>query len=504
MRDCVLETHSVLCTSSLHSQPYIRINPSAPQAERFVDSRGAGGGGIHSPVRGRCLGLAYAAAIHDLVKRYRRGRLTVVLLPGGMGSQLDRSLDPHAPGALPPAMFETVWADAGLLFNQDALTLEIDGQGRDRDRHAIVPNGALDFLIRPSDGTEEFAADRDWNFTTFGYDWRRGMREAAASLEGFLLLYKRAVQRRHNQGSAAQNHPARAQPRRRVAKIFLHRITDVRSWIDKAITVGAPFYGTWSHQQRYYVGEQLLNVLHGPPEVARIIGTMPGPYALMFLSQGVFARDRQRLGLAGYPIVEAETGADADPYAPASRTRYPRWVSARHLADAAGLLETIAAPLPAPVCARFYKVRSRLDGSTPTALSWRRIGRDFDPANDPSPIEPTSTEGGGDGTVPAWAAWHAHTPDANRIELAVARDHVNLAEHREVLAIVQGLVEEDRVLASAERPRADALYGTAPAPRSSAQVEAFVRDVRASRATRDDPRASDAPIWRGIYRELKR
>lgn len=446
----------------------------------------------------------YADGIRRLVARYRRGRPTIVLLPGGMGSQLDRSLDAHTPRALPPQIFDTVWADVGLLFNQDALTLEIDGRGRDRDRHVIVPDGPLDFFIKAYDGTEEFAADRAWNFVTFGYDWRRSIAEAAAFLEEFLLLYKGAVQRKHNEDPLPKTTLLAHSQGGLVAKIFLHRVVDVGSWIDKAITAGTPFYGTWSHQQRYYIGEHLLNLLYGTPEVARIIGTLPGPYALMFLSEDVFARDGQRLGLAAYPIVDAETGAAADPYAPASRRLYPGWVGAGHLADAAALLETVAAPLPEPVRARLYNMRSRLDQETPTALSWRRIGRDFDPATDPSPIQPTSTQGGGDGTVPAWAAWHAHTPDANRIELAVARNHADLAEHREVLAIVQRLVEEDRIPAPAERPREDALYGEAPAPASPAAVEEFVRDVRASRATRDDPRASDPAMWRGIYRELKR
>src|SRR5690606_14751376 len=85
----------------------------------------------------------YERAIQRLVARYRRARPTLVLLPGGMGSQLDSSLAAHDPRALPPARFETMWADVGLLFNQDALTLEIDGRGRDRERHAIVPDGAL-------------------------------------------------------------------------------------------------------------------------------------------------------------------------------------------------------------------------------------------------------------------------------------------------------------------------------------------------------------------------
>ena len=312
------------------------------------------------------------------------------------------------------------------------------------------------------------------------------------------------MQRKHNEDPLPQTTLLAHSQGGLVAKVFLHRVVDVRSWVDKVITAGTPFYGTWSHQQRYYVGEHLLNVLHGAPEVTRIIGTLPGPYALMFLSHEVFAQDGQRLGLAAYPIVDAETGADADPYAPASRTRYPSWVSARHLADAGALLDTIAAPLPEPVRARFYNMRSRLDQRTPTALSWRRIGPGFDPANDPSPIQSASTQGGGDGTVPGWAAWHAHTPDANRVELAVARNHADLAEHREVLAIVQRLIEEDRVPAAAERPREDALYGTAPAPAPPAAVDDFVRDVRASRATRDDPRASDPAMWRGIYRELKR
>lgn len=446
----------------------------------------------------------YASAIRSLVARYHRGEPTVILLPGGMGSQLDRSLEAHTPQALPPEIYDPVWADVGLLFNQDALTLEIDAQGRDRDRHVILPDGPLDFLIKAYDGTEEYFTDLGWNFATFGYDWRRSIAEAAGFLEEFLLLYKRAVQRKHNEDPLPRTTLFAHSQGGLVAKMFLHRVIDVRSWVDKVITVGTPFYGTWSHQQRYFVGEDILNLLHGAPEVARIVGTLPGPYVLMYLSHDVFERDGQRLGLSSYPISDAESGDPADPYAPSSRPRYPAWVSSRHLAEAKALLETIATPLPTAVQACFYNLRSRLDQATPTALSWRRIEAGFDPITNGNPIGAASTQGGGDGTVPGWAAWHAHTPDSHRVELEVAHSHADLAEHGEVLAIVERLIEESRVATSAERPREDTLYGTAPAAATRAEVEAFVRDVRASEATRDDPRASDPAIWRGLYREFKR
>jgi len=90
---------------------------------------------------------AYLGIIKAFMPRYRAGRPTVVMLPGGMGSQLDRSPEPYR--GEPPDFnrYDTVWIDLGLIFSSDGLALEIDAHGRDRDGYIVVPNGELRFLV---------------------------------------------------------------------------------------------------------------------------------------------------------------------------------------------------------------------------------------------------------------------------------------------------------------------------------------------------------------------
>lgn len=73
----------------------------------------------------------YGKTVQEFVRRYRRDRPTIVLLPGGMGSQLDRSRERYTGQSAPPQFYKTAWADSGFIFKRDALNLEIDEQGRD-------------------------------------------------------------------------------------------------------------------------------------------------------------------------------------------------------------------------------------------------------------------------------------------------------------------------------------------------------------------------------------
>ena len=80
--------------------------------------------------RTRAIRNVSSMTIRDFLARYRRGRPTVVLLPGGMGSQLDRSLEAYARGEMPPTDYDTIWADIGTLLARQALTLKIERNGR--------------------------------------------------------------------------------------------------------------------------------------------------------------------------------------------------------------------------------------------------------------------------------------------------------------------------------------------------------------------------------------
>jgi hypothetical protein len=70
-------------------------------------------------------------------------------------------------------------------------------------------------------------------------------------------------------------------------------------------------------------------------------------------------------------------------------------------------MENISTPIDASIAPRFFNVRSSLDETTAVELLWNNVdGDDIIPGTTPSPL--AGVPGPGDGTVPAWSAWHAY------------------------------------------------------------------------------------------------
>jgi hypothetical protein len=68
----------------------------------------------------------YDAQLETLVSSFDPSEPTVILLPGGMGSQLERT--EHAVGTEPNVINDIVWLDWGILPpKKDAVQLEIKG-----------------------------------------------------------------------------------------------------------------------------------------------------------------------------------------------------------------------------------------------------------------------------------------------------------------------------------------------------------------------------------------
>jgi len=453
--------------------------------------------------RTRAIRNVSSMVVGEFVNRYRRGRPTVVLMPGGMGSQLDRSLEPFADGALPPTVYDTVWIDLGTLVLGQALTLAIEPDGRDRDGHVIVANGALRFLVNAYDATEAYfgRSDVDMNYVVFGYDWRRPLDESAAFLEDFLTRLQARVRETFDEDPLADLTLLAHSQGGLVAKVFLHRVGDATRWMRRVITVGTPFYGTWSHQRRYFVGEPALDPIHPGSVMAPIIATLPGPYGLMFPPRTVFEDIGAAIGLTRYPMRDPAGGDGADPFDAATLGRfYPDWVDAARLRDAAQMFRTIAAPLPQPVAERVYTVRSVVEPAMPVELSWRPLPAGFDPDRNDSPVQPAGF-GPGDGTVPAWSAWHTAVPRANRVEFTEGEPHTTLMEDPRVLGFVRRLIEGRSVAEALAAPAA----GVRPRPAApDAQVRSVLDDLAAGRIGPRDPRLNDPRLWRGIQRELMR
>ncbi len=67
----------------------------------------------------------YLRNIKRFASAYDRSKDTVIMLPGGMGSQLERSAKKYVDNAsLPFRIYDPVWMDLGLLFSNDRLKLE--------------------------------------------------------------------------------------------------------------------------------------------------------------------------------------------------------------------------------------------------------------------------------------------------------------------------------------------------------------------------------------------
>lgn len=388
---------------------------------------------------------AYDKIIKDFLGDYNSGQPTVVLLPGGMGSQLSRSEKPYnEKSKMPPDDYDPVWIDWGTIFCCQAHSLSIDGYGHDHENHVIVADGPVHFYapfikdVTPYSTTKRFFKQQNFNFVVFAYDWRRPLDESAVCLQEFLKKLKDEVLAKHKENPLPNLTLLAHSQGGLVAKIFLHRVADrVSECMGKLITVATPFYGTWSHQQRYFIGEPALSRFYKKKKMARIIATLAGPYSLMFLPKSTFDSYGEAIGLDMYPMRYSD-GSDADPYNKINLgSYYPDWVSEKHLEYAGQLCQTLAMPLPQGAEGLVYNIRSVACRKTPVELVWHPLPENFNPDNHDCPIK-KSTCDLGDGTVPYWSAYHAGVPDENRRELTGkdVKGHAFLMEDSEVLRTV--------------------------------------------------------------------
>ena len=226
---------------------------------------------------------AHQRVIDAFAKSYRIDKPTIVLLPGGMGSHLDRSTRPFVNDqSIPFPMYDPVWMDLEMIFGRDLELLRIEENGHDAGNHMVIPTGPLQFLVKAYDGTQRFFEGLGWNYIVFGYDWRRSLEEAASQLNEFLVNLRDRVKDlrdcdplptttllAHSQGGL-------------VGKIFLQSVSGddgggIGLWMKQFVTIGTPFYGTTSHQDRYYQGQSPLNIFMVSAGSPRSRAAFPDP-----------------------------------------------------------------------------------------------------------------------------------------------------------------------------------------------------------------------------------
>lgn len=450
---------------------------------------------------------AHSRQIDRYAEAYRPGHRTVVFIPGGLGTRLDRTTAPFQTEQTRWS-YETVWMDSGILFG-DARALAIHRDGRDADGHIIVPNGPLRPMTgRPYDRTARFfQGELGLNFVVFGYDWRRPVEESAGFLEQFLDHLRDRIKARHDEDPLPHTTLLCHSMGGLVAQRFLQRVlgealysTEVELWMERLVTVGTPFYGASTQMRRYYAGQEPLNAIYGAKNVAALCGNLPGPYALLYLDHATYDAHAKDLELERYPMRDAAGDGEADPYDLALGDRWPRWMELDFLRDARELREQLVVDLPAPVADHIFHLRSGNDDQTPVELTWLAVDGANHKPDAELPLR--MTPGPGDGAVPYWSARLAQV-DASRVyDLPTARKHERLMEHDETLAVLGQLITTGRLPAAS-----DGLdpVRTAPTPDDAIDEETLgklLTAIAAGDVERTDPRVLDVSLWNRLIDDL--
>ena len=206
---------------------------------------------------------------------------------------------------------------------------------------------------------------------------------------------------------------------------------------------------------------------------------------------------------------------DLIPTTKKSIQHYPTWVRPQYLRDAKDTYRILSGPLPEKVAANVYNVRSIANLDTPVELTWKPLSPHFRPEDGVSPVSP-SAWGKGDGTVPAWSAYHVSVPVANRREFSSGSGHLSLMEDCDVLAYVYKLIEETeeiscrrlavsvRSYTDAGRKDADSVRGDGNGSLAAEELEKLVRDIVNGECSRRDVRFQRREIWKALYKKLMR
>ncbi|HUJ99351.1 MAG TPA: hypothetical protein VLV85_13980 [Stellaceae bacterium] len=437
------------------------------------------------------------------VQDYKRGRPTVILLPGGLGSDLQRARQAFHDGD--PAQqldYDIAWLDASILC--DAMELGMAGD-IDVGDHICIANGPVALLALNPYGTfRRWCDDNAFNYFVLGWDWRRVL---GPSVDFFAADFLPALQQRveaacgedplngftlvgHSEGGF-------------LVKLFLGSGSPYLQQMAQAVTIATPFYGYAGQLHRYFSGEDYLNDIYGKSAMAQLIASMCGGYELLFTDIPTFLRDQAALEddtdfpPPVYPCWDLTTGNPVDPYSPDSqpgKVRYPtdNWFLSSQLPIANTVRQQITAPLPTNINAKFYNIRgvqtdddgAPIDG-TAVALSWDWIKPGFDPDANVSPL--ADVRGTGDDTIPAWSARLVSTPKANIVTVFGEQEdfnHMFLMEQPAILLQLGGLVAPGQPIVM------DSLtLAAAPKPASPIETIEFLRRLRAAAIDRMAMRA---------------
>jgi hypothetical protein len=465
----------------------------------------------------------FEGELNRFLNHYDPAAPTLILLPGGMASSLVQAIEPFNAQPNPPYTYEMDWFTFNIMTGA-ANNLAMTGD-QDSNNRMTVPNGIVGLL-----GIEPYVGFILWcqlrlqplNYLIVPWDWRRRIE---ASADFFTNTVLPAVQGRllsnHSVDLLTTNYSVISHS---FGGLLLKMLLDRGGpFIDKmhaAISVAAPFYGYGGSQHFYFAGFPYLTAFYTKKQLAEDIGSMLGPYVLMFLDEATYNAAQPQLSadpdypLTAYPSVDAANAAlRVDPYN-AGANRYPDggWVLPAAITSAAATRVGLAAALPPSVRAKFFNIRGvqtefgKAIDDTIVGQTWQQIASGFDPDTGTDPI--VSRLGPGDDTIPAWSARLVDTPVANVVTITDNVEHVTLMDNPAVLSAIEDLIGADHgalAIAAAET-RFDLMW------RMTATV-GQTQEIFAQAARIDDPGERRAffarlppefakPVIRRLFKDL--
>lgn len=389
----------------------------------------------------------------DFAARYNQNLPSVIILPGGMGSRLYRCRHQYdSTSSLKIEEFYELWLGLGPVLGGELASLKMNEFTEEHDQHPIIAAGELSSMVKSYDAIFPYFAGKA-NVVGLGYDWRRAPDKECGYVQVFLQLIAEQVKLRNPNWEDPRRHLtlyAHSQGGL-VAKLFVDNLIasgeDPARWFERLVTCCTPFYGTYSHFQRYYIGEELVNMFTGEADnVARIVASLEGPYILLPAPREVLQPHLAVLGLTRYPVRDFDSDhIECDPYASTATIaeRYRPEIPRVHLVTAKEQFKLIDRPLPVAIAQRVFHIRSDISdgGGTNLELRWKAVAGATYTAAQGNPIADNSGAGGrGDGTVPFWSARLASTPPANVFDV-IGVKHGGAAEHPTTLDILWNLMQ---------------------------------------------------------------
>ena len=387
-------------------------------------------------------------------------RQTVFFFPGGMASRLVRARTKFN-SFLPSNQvfaYDELWLTPLTFLGGKARDLKMKrvapGDIRDKGEKIIVADAVINlFGVTPYSGFTSWCELLNFDYFVFPWDWRRRVSDVGDMfITDFLPHFQNLVMAGCNGADPLARfsligHSAGGM----LANWALRSGDPIMAGLDKAITVATPFYGYSGQLHRWFEGERLLNGFSNEfkNDIIKMICTLPGCYALMFLPQAKYLAIQGALAadpnypLLVYPSVDFATNVIADPYDPQTNgalVRYPSGVDPIELATGEALVTFLTSSLTPAQAGKFWNIRGdTMLGDTRHETTWKWV-----PPTNPTPIKDVSLIAG-DGTQPAWTTRHVDLDALVPSHVITIRS--SLAEHLMMMNEPQTLLAITGILA---------------------------------------------------------